>query len=131
RRTSCRAPSDWGSSRGSEELRDRRCDPGRGCRRSVGTARSRRIANGSGTHPATGVARSTIGFVRRQHSALATGCHSPITSGSRDYDVKNPLAEAAAYEPEDRRLVRQAQRGSRAALEQLITRHQAWTYNIV
>src|SRR5206468_4208182 len=63
RRTSCRAPSDWGSTRGSEELRDRRCDPGRGCRRSVGTARSRRIANGPGTHPATGVARSTIGFV--------------------------------------------------------------------
>src|SRR5439155_13241040 len=62
---------------------------------------------------------------------LPPACHSPISSGSRDYDVKNPLAETAAYEPEDRRLVRQAQRGSRAALEQLITRHQAWIYNIV
>jgi RNA polymerase sigma factor (sigma-70 family) len=70
-------------------------------------------------------------LVRDSTQPLPPACHSPIRSGSRDYDVKNPLAETAAYEPEDRRLVRQAQRGSRAALEQLITRHQAWIYNIV
>jgi len=45
--------------------------------------------------------------------------------------VKNPLAETAAYDGEDRELVRLAQGGSREALEQLITRHQAWIYNIV
>jgi RNA polymerase sigma factor (sigma-70 family) len=44
--------------------------------------------------------------------------------------VPNPLAEGAASDPEDRELVRQAQGGNREALEQLITRHQAWIYNI-
>lgn len=42
----------------------------------------------------------------------------------------NPLAEAAATDPEDRELVRRAQGGSQEALELLITRHQPWIYNI-
>jgi RNA polymerase sigma factor (sigma-70 family) len=45
--------------------------------------------------------------------------------------VRNPLAERATADPEDRALVRQARGGDREALEQLITRHQAWIYNIV
>ncbi len=45
--------------------------------------------------------------------------------------MRNPLAESAASAPEDRELVCQAQGGNREALEQLITRHQAWIYNIV
>jgi RNA polymerase sigma factor (sigma-70 family) len=45
--------------------------------------------------------------------------------------VQNPLAESAPLDPGDRELVRQAQGGNREALEQLITRHQAWIYNIV
>src|SRR5260221_8224125 len=45
--------------------------------------------------------------------------------------MQNPLAESAAADPEDQELVRQAQGGNREALEQLITRHQAWIYNIV
>jgi DNA-directed RNA polymerase specialized sigma24 family protein len=45
--------------------------------------------------------------------------------------VRNPLAESAASESADRELVCQAQGGNREALEQLITRHQAWIYNIV
>ena len=45
--------------------------------------------------------------------------------------MRNPFAESAASDPEDRELVRQAQDGNREALEQLITRHQAWIYNIV
>jgi RNA polymerase sigma factor (sigma-70 family) len=44
--------------------------------------------------------------------------------------VRNPFAENAAGDPEDRELVRQAQSGNREALEQLITRHQRWIYNI-
>jgi RNA polymerase sigma factor (sigma-70 family) len=45
--------------------------------------------------------------------------------------VRNPLSERAASDPADRELVRQAQGGNQEALEQLITRHQAWIYNIV
>jgi RNA polymerase sigma factor (sigma-70 family) len=45
--------------------------------------------------------------------------------------VPNPLADGAASDSEDRELVCQAQAGSRDALEQLISRHQAWIYNIV
>ena len=45
--------------------------------------------------------------------------------------MRNPLAERADSDPEDRELVRQAQSGNREALERLITRHQAWIYNIV
>src|SRR5258708_35897699 len=45
--------------------------------------------------------------------------------------MQNPFAERAASDPEDRELVRQAQGGNREALEQLITRHQAWIFNIV
>jgi hypothetical protein len=44
--------------------------------------------------------------------------------------MRNPLADNAAFDAEDRELVRQAQGGNREALEQLITRHQAWIYNI-
>jgi RNA polymerase sigma factor (sigma-70 family) len=42
----------------------------------------------------------------------------------------NPLADDAPTDA-DRDLVERAQRGSRNALEQLITRHQRWIYNIV
>ena len=45
--------------------------------------------------------------------------------------MQNPLADSAASDPGDRELVCQAQGGNREALEQLITRHQAWIYNIV
>ena len=45
--------------------------------------------------------------------------------------MPNPLAERADLDPEDRELVGQAQGGNREALERLITRHQAWVYNIV
>jgi hypothetical protein len=43
--------------------------------------------------------------------------------------VRNPLADNAAFDTEDRELVRQAQGGNREALEQLIRRHQVWIYN--
>src|SRR6266568_7045636 len=43
----------------------------------------------------------------------------------------NPLSDQAETDAEDRELVSRAQAGSRDALEQLITRHQAWIYNIV
>jgi RNA polymerase sigma factor (sigma-70 family) len=45
--------------------------------------------------------------------------------------MHNPFAESATADPEDRELVRHAQAGHRESLEQLITRHQAWIYNIV
>jgi len=45
--------------------------------------------------------------------------------------MRNPLAERPDSDPEDRELVGQAQSGNREALERLITRHQAWIYNIV
>src|SRR5579864_2152748 len=45
--------------------------------------------------------------------------------------MQNPFAESAAFDPEDRELVHQAQGGNREALERLIVRHQAWIYNIV
>ena len=45
--------------------------------------------------------------------------------------MRNPPADSATSDLEDRELVRQAQDGNRDALEQLITRHQAWIYNIV
>jgi len=44
--------------------------------------------------------------------------------------VRNLLADSAASDSEDRELVRLAQGGDREALEQLMTRHQAWIYNI-
>ncbi len=43
----------------------------------------------------------------------------------------NPLSDQAETDAEDRELVSRAQAGSRDALERLITRHQAWIYNIV
>src|SRR5688572_31296665 len=42
----------------------------------------------------------------------------------------NPFADTPASDAEDQELVRQAQGGSRDALETLIRRHQAWIYNI-
>jgi RNA polymerase sigma factor (sigma-70 family) len=45
--------------------------------------------------------------------------------------MQNPLAESPAADSEDRELVCQARDGNQEALEQLITRHQAWIYNIV
>ena len=44
--------------------------------------------------------------------------------------MRNPFLDAPDAESEDRELVRLAQAGNREALEQLITRHQAWIYNI-
>src|SRR2546426_8570037 len=42
----------------------------------------------------------------------------------------HPLAENERAEQEDRDLVARAQDGARAALDDLIRRHQAWIYNI-
>ena len=44
--------------------------------------------------------------------------------------MRNPLTDAPDADSEDRELVRRAQGGNREALEQLITRHQGWIYNI-
>jgi DNA-directed RNA polymerase specialized sigma24 family protein len=44
--------------------------------------------------------------------------------------IGNPLAESPATDPEDRALVLRAKSGDRAALEELVRRHQAWIYNI-
>ncbi len=42
----------------------------------------------------------------------------------------NPLGEHPVTDPEDRALVLRAKSGDRAALEELVGRHQAWIYNI-
>src|SRR6478609_2331630 len=42
----------------------------------------------------------------------------------------NPFSEVAASGSADAELVEQAKNGDRAALEQLVLRHQAWIYNI-
>lgn len=44
--------------------------------------------------------------------------------------MRNPFADAPDADSEDLELVRRAQAGDREALEHLITRHQAWIYNI-
>jgi len=44
--------------------------------------------------------------------------------------MRNPFVDAPDAESEDLALVRRAQDGNREALEHLITRHQAWIYNI-
>jgi RNA polymerase sigma factor (sigma-70 family) len=44
--------------------------------------------------------------------------------------MRSPFTDAPDAESEDRELVRLAQAGNREALERLITRHQAWIYNI-
>jgi RNA polymerase sigma factor (sigma-70 family) len=49
----------------------------------------------------------------------------------KETTVRNPFLDTAAPDLEDQGLVLQAQGGNRHALEQLITRHQAWIYNIV
>jgi len=43
----------------------------------------------------------------------------------------NPFSDKADTDAQERELVRNAQAGSRAALEQLIRHHQPWIYNIV
>jgi RNA polymerase sigma factor (sigma-70 family) len=45
--------------------------------------------------------------------------------------MTSPFSDRVASDAEDRNLVSRAQAGSRDALERLITRHQAWIYNIV
>ena len=42
----------------------------------------------------------------------------------------NPFAEVVADDVDDFELVEEARKGSRAALEKLVLRHQAWIYNI-
>jgi RNA polymerase sigma factor (sigma-70 family) len=42
----------------------------------------------------------------------------------------NPFAEVVEDDVDDAHLVEQAKKGSRAALEKLVLRHQAWIYNI-
>ena len=42
----------------------------------------------------------------------------------------NPFGDSAETDTEDRRLVDEIRNGSREALENLVTRHQAWIYNI-
>jgi len=44
--------------------------------------------------------------------------------------MANPFSDQAETDAEDQQLVISAQAGSRDALERLITRHQAWIYNI-
>jgi RNA polymerase sigma factor (sigma-70 family) len=44
--------------------------------------------------------------------------------------MRNPFRESATSDAEERELVSLAQGGNRKALEELITRHQAWIYNI-
>ena len=43
----------------------------------------------------------------------------------------NPLADVPSGDADDQDLIRHIREGSRDALELLITRHQAWIYNIV
>lgn len=45
-------------------------------------------------------------------------------------NTPNPFADVAANEERDQELVHLAKGGSRAALEELVVRHQAWIYNI-
>ncbi len=45
-------------------------------------------------------------------------------------NIPNPLAEVAAGEGRDQELVRLIKSGSRAALEELVGRHQSWIYNL-
>jgi RNA polymerase sigma factor (sigma-70 family) len=72
---------------------------------------------------------------RRRTWAIARASRRRLSQSRRtrvSWDgVQNPLAESAASDPEDRELVRRAPGGDREALERLITRHQAWIYNIV
>jgi RNA polymerase sigma factor (sigma-70 family) len=44
--------------------------------------------------------------------------------------MRNPFTDAPDAESEDLELVRRAEAGNREALEHLISRHQAWIYNI-
>ena len=45
-------------------------------------------------------------------------------------NTPNPLAEVPAGEGRDQELVRLIKGGSRAALEDLVGRHQSWIYNL-
>src|SRR5881409_3220727 len=44
--------------------------------------------------------------------------------------ITNPFIDNAPTDLEDRALVARARSGSREALEELVRRHQGWTYNI-
>jgi len=44
--------------------------------------------------------------------------------------TQNPLGEGPVTDPEDRALVVRAKSGDRAAIEELVVRHQPWIYNI-
>src|SRR6266550_9508250 len=48
----------------------------------------------------------------------------------RSLAMVNPFAEVVEDDVDDAHLVEQAKKGSRAALEKLVLRHQAWIYNI-
>src|SRR3954469_1299600 len=48
----------------------------------------------------------------------------------RNWTMLNPFTEAARDDSTDVELAEQAKNGDRAALEQLVLRHQAWVYNI-
>src|SRR6266446_2430390 len=48
----------------------------------------------------------------------------------RSLAMLNPFAEVVEDDVDDAHLVEQAKKGSRAALEKLVLRHQAWIYNI-
>jgi len=59
-----------------------------------------------------------------------------MTNGRRSLDEgqrvgsENPFSDAAAGEPLDQELVKAIKDGNRAALEELVGRHQAWIYNL-
>ncbi len=55
---------------------------------------------------------------------------STITMEKEMVNAPNPFAEVAAGEGRDRDLVQLAKGGSRAALEELVVRHQSWIYNL-
>src|SRR6478672_13364269 len=48
----------------------------------------------------------------------------------RSLVMVNPFAEVVEDDVDDAHLVERAKKGSRAALEKLVLRHQAWIYNI-
>ncbi len=53
-----------------------------------------------------------------------------ITMEKEMVNTPNPFTEVAAGEGRDQELVQQAKGGSRAALEELVVRHQSWIYNL-
>ena len=73
-------------------------------------------------------AAAAIGTNVRMAALVVTpavpGCPNVLTA------MRNPFTDVPDGESEDLELVRRAQAGNREALEHLITRHQAWIYNI-